>query len=136
MVLTVNPTVLPAMVTSVSARSAADSAFRARVNAAALRVLTVKAALGLLGARLNVDGRLGPQTVMALQRWLGMTQSGQMDAPTVRALQVRIGTFADGTWGPASMTALQSYLGTFHDGARTWNTRTVSLLQLYLNTQL
>jgi beta-N-acetylhexosaminidase len=34
------------------------------------------------------------------------------------------------------MATLQSYLGTYRDGARTWNTRTVSLLQMYLNTQL
>jgi len=34
------------------------------------------------------------------------------------------------------MAALQSYLGTYRDGARTWNARTVALLQRYLNTQL
>jgi beta-N-acetylhexosaminidase len=136
MVLTVSPSVLPAMVAAVSARAASDSVFRAKVNAAALRVLSAKANLGLLGARLNADGSLGPVTIAALQRWLGVAQSGQLTASTVRALQVRIGTSADGIWGPTSMAALQSYLGTHRDGATTWNSRTVSLLQMYLNTQL
>jgi beta-N-acetylhexosaminidase len=136
MVLTVSPTVLPAMVAAVTSRSATDSAFRAKVNAAALRVLTVKANLGLLGPRLKVDGSLGAVTNAALQRWLGVAQSGQLTASTVRALQLRIGTSADGIWGPTSMAALQSYLGTQRDGATTWNSRTVSRLQMYLNTQL
>ena len=54
----------------------------------------------------------------------------------MRALQARIGTTADGVWGPGSMAALQSYLGTPRDGARTWNSRTVALLQKYLVTQM
>jgi beta-N-acetylhexosaminidase len=136
MVLTVNPTALPAMVNAVSARASSDAAFRAKVNIAAWRVLTVKAAQGLLGSRLSVDGQLGAATTTALQRWLGVTQTAQMSAATIRALQARIGTSADGAWGPNSMATLQSYLGTYRDGARTWNTRTVSILQGYLNTQL
>jgi len=34
------------------------------------------------------------------------------------------------------MAALQSYLGVSRDGARTWNSRTVTLLQKYLVTQM
>jgi beta-N-acetylhexosaminidase len=101
-----------------------------------MRVLTAKAAEGLLGSRLAADGTLGPLTVSAVQRWLGLPATGQLDAATVRALQTRIGTTADGAWGPASMAALQTYLGTSRDGARTWNSRTVKLLQQYLVTQL
>jgi beta-N-acetylhexosaminidase len=136
MVLTVNPSVLPAMVNAVSARVSSDASFRAVANAAALRVLTAKATQGLLGARLSIDGRLASPTTIALQRWLGIGQTGQLTTTTIRQLQARIGTPADGMWGPNSMATLQSYLGTYRDGARTWNTRTVSLLQMYLNTQL
>ena len=136
LVLTVNPAVLPAMVAAVTARASSDSTFRAKVNAAVLRVLTLKADQGLLGARLTTGGQLEPLTTTALQRWLGVAQTGQLAAATIRALQARIGTPADGLWGPNSMATLQSYLGTFRDGAPTWNTRTVSLLQRYLNTQL
>lgn len=136
LVLTVNPTVLPAMVAAVAARVASNATFRAKVNAAVLRVLTLKAAHGLLAPRLVADGILGPLTVSRLQGWLGVPRTGRLDTTTVVRLQSRIGTVSDGVWGPNSMVALQSYLGTYRDGARTWNARTVALLQRYLTTQL
>ena len=135
-VLTVNPTLIPGMVADVTARADANATFRSQVAAAVMRVLTAKAAEGLLGSRLAADGALGALTVSALQRWLGVPVTGRLDAGTVRALQARIGTTADGVWGPASMAALQSYLGASRDGARTWNSRTVALLQKYLVTQM
>lgn len=136
LVLTVNPTLVPAMVGAVTARLATDAMFRGKVDAAVLRVLTLKAAHGLLAPRLVAEGVLGPLTVGALQAWLGIARTGRLDSTTVARLQSRIGTVPDGAWGPNSMAALQSYLGTSRDGARTWNTRTVALLQRYLNTQL
>lgn len=135
-VLTVNASTIPAMVAAVKARAASDSAFRGKVAAAVMRVLTAKAAEGLLGPRVALDGSLGAQTISALQRWLGVTVTGSLSSTTIRALQSRIGTTADGVWGPASARALQLYLGIATDGARTWNTRTVAQLQGYLNTQL
>jgi beta-N-acetylhexosaminidase len=135
-VLTVNPALVPTMVSAVTARAAANATFRAQVAAAVMRVLNAKAAEGLLGARLGTDGVLGPLTISALQRWLGVTVTGGLNAATIKALQARIGTTADGVWGPGSMAALQSYLGTSRDGARTWNSRTVKLLQQYLVTQM
>ena len=135
-VLTVNPSVVPAMIAAVTARAATDATFRSRVTAAVLRVLNAKATEGLLATRLAATGTLGPQTVGALQRWLGRTVTGQLDGGTIRALQSRVGSTPDGIWGPASTAALQSYLGTYHDGASTWNSRTVKLLQTYLVTQL
>ena len=134
--LSVNPVVVPAMVSAVRARVATDPAFAARVAASVLRVLTLKAAMGLLAPRLVADGIIGPATATALQRWLGVPTSGWLDPTTIRALQWRIGTIADGVWGPMSMGALQSFLGTYRDGARTWNARTVVVLQRYLTTQL
>lgn len=47
-VLTVDPRTAPAMVRGVTARAASDPVFRAKVKAAVLRVLTVKATLGRL----------------------------------------------------------------------------------------
>ena len=135
-VLTVDPTLIPSMVAAVTARANANATFRSQVAAAVMRVLVAKAAEGLLGSRLAADGALGPLTVNALQRWLGVAATGRLDAGTVRALQARIGTTADGVWGPGSMAALQSYLGASRDGARTWNSRTVALLQKYLVTQM
>ncbi|GAA2164930.1 glycoside hydrolase family 3 N-terminal domain-containing protein [Pedococcus bigeumensis] len=135
-VLTVNASTIPAMVAAVRVRAAADPAFRAKVAAAVLRVLTAKAAEGLLGARLSLDGVLSARTISALQHWLGVTVTGALNPTTVRALQTRVGTTADGVWGPASMRALQLYLGIATDGARTWNARTVTQLQAYLTTQM
>ena len=135
-VLTVNPAVLPAMVAAVSARTASDPAFRAKVNAAAYRVLLEKATDGLLVTRLAVDGVFRPLTIAALQRWLGVTATGTFGSATVRALQARVGTPVDGQWGPHSMAAMQSYVGIARDGAGTWNARTVNALQAYLSTQL
>ncbi|WP_157623388.1 glycoside hydrolase family 3 N-terminal domain-containing protein [Terrabacter sp. Root85] len=135
-VLTGNPYVVPAMVAAVTARAASDGVFRARVQAAVMRVLTVKAQYGLLAPRLPVTGYFGPLTKTALQRWLGISQTGVFDGATIRALQVRIGAPVVGVWGPHSMAALQSYLGLYLDGATTWNTRTVAALQRYLDTQL
>ncbi len=136
LVLTVDPTVVPTMVRTVTARAASDSAFRAAVHAAVLRVLTVKAWYGLLAPRLTTDGVLGPLTGRALQRWVGVTQTGALHGATIRALQSRVGTTPDGVWGPASVAALQMYLGIARDGARTWGAPTVTQLQRYLNTQL
>ncbi len=135
-VLTVNPALIPTMVSAVTARADANATFRAQVAAAVMRVLTAKAAEGLLATRLATDGVLGPVTVSALQRWLGLTATGRLDTGTIKALQARIGATADGVWGPASMAALQSYLGTSRDGARNWNSGTVRLLQMYLVTQM
>ena len=60
MVLTVDPSLIPAMVDAVSARVSSDSAFRSKVNAAALLVLKVKQARGLIAGVVhdyNGDGR-------------------------------------------------------------------------------
>ena len=48
MVLTVNPTLLPAMYNAVLAKAKSSAAFRSKVNAAALRVLTAKQNRGLI----------------------------------------------------------------------------------------
>jgi beta-N-acetylhexosaminidase len=50
MVLTVNPTLLPAMYNAVLAKAKSSSAFRAKINASALRVLTAKQHAGLIPA--------------------------------------------------------------------------------------
>jgi beta-N-acetylhexosaminidase len=136
LVLTVNPSLVPAMVAAVTSRAASSSTFRAQVQAAVMRMLTLKSAEGLLAPRLAVDGVLGSHTITALQQWLGVARTGRLDSVTVRALQSRVGTPADGIWGRGSMAALQSYLGIGRDGATTWNSRTVAALQRYLTTQL
>ncbi|GAA5026746.1 hypothetical protein GCM10023258_20810 [Terrabacter aeriphilus] len=136
MLLTVTPTVVPAMVSAVSARAASDATFRATVKTAVLRVLTVKAELGLLAPRLPVTGYFGSLTTASLRRWLDLPTAGAFDSQTVRVLQYRLSTTVDGVFGARTVAALQSYLGISRDGASGWNARTVAQLQRYLNTQL
>jgi beta-N-acetylhexosaminidase len=92
MVLTVDPGLIPAMIGAVSARMAGDSAFRARVNAAALLVLKVKQARGLIAGVVhdfNGDGRSDlavwrPSTGVWWVRGISSVQWGRSgDVPVV-----------------------------------------------------
>lgn len=49
-------------------------------------------------------------TVKAMQRWLGITQSGKWDKDTSLALQKRLNIKQDGYFGTNSMKSLQRYL--------------------------
>ena len=49
-------------------------------------------------------------TVVAMQKWLGITADGVWGRGTTKALQKKLGVKADGYFGPASMKALQRYL--------------------------
>ncbi|WP_097188348.1 SH3 domain-containing protein [Ornithinimicrobium cerasi] len=87
-------------------------------------------------APLVVDGSRGPATVKAVQRWVGLAETGRWDTATVRALQAEVGTTADGNWGPASQAALQTRIGMTRDGSTYMNYRTVVELQKWLNANV
>jgi peptidoglycan hydrolase-like protein with peptidoglycan-binding domain len=57
-----------------------------------------------------VDGQLGPQTISALQRGLGVPIDGDMGPQTISALQARVGATVDGQLGPDTVRALQVWL--------------------------
>jgi GH25 family lysozyme M1 (1,4-beta-N-acetylmuramidase) len=59
MVLTVDPAVLPAMYNAVLQKTTVDSAFKSRVDASALRVLTAKQNRGLLSRGMDVSSAQG-----------------------------------------------------------------------------
>lgn len=52
----------------------------------------------------------GSACIMALQRWLGITQDGVLGENTARAWQRKLGVKADGCFGTASAKAWQKYL--------------------------
>jgi beta-N-acetylhexosaminidase len=137
LVLTGNTTTLPSMVNAVVAKAESNTAFRARVNQSALRVLEAKESLGLLRwyGRLTVNGQMNAATASALQLYLRTTITGAWDTNTRECLQRVVGTGVDGVWGPKSQAALQSFLGISHDGSTALNARTVEALQSYLNSQ-
>lgn len=136
MVLTARTDTLPAMVAAVRSRASSSPAFRAKVDAAALRVLRAKEDAGLLQSRGTPSGNFTSWTVKRLQGWLGKTPTGTWDTATIRSVQYRIGTPTSGRWDARSFAALQRFLGISTDGTSTWDARTTTQLQRYLNTQL
>lgn len=87
-------------------------------------------------APLVVDGRFGPKTIAALQRWLNaqgyrLVVDGKMGPLTRKALQRRLGVKADGKIGPISTRALQRLVGATPDGK--WGPKTTAALQRFLN---
>lgn len=84
-------------------------------------------------AKLRVDGKMGPKTVRALQRWCGIAQSGVFSRTTVKALQRKVGVRADGKIGPRTIRALQLRIHARRDGARRLSPAGVAALQRYLN---
>ncbi|AXH97369.1 transglycosylase family protein [Ornithinimicrobium avium] len=87
-------------------------------------------------APLALDGSRGPLTVKAVQRWVGVSETGRWDGGTVRALQAEVGTRVDGAWGPMSQAALQDWIGLSRDGSTYMNHRTVVALQRWLNANV
>ena len=83
--------------------------------------------------RLVVDGRMGPKTIRATQRWVGAPQTGVLGPLTVKALQRRVHVAADGAIGPRTIRALQVKIGARRDGARSLSPATIAALQRYLN---
>lgn len=83
--------------------------------------------------KLAVDGSMGPLTIKAVQKWVGVSQTGSLTYATRTGLQRKVGTTPDGDIGPKTVAALQTKVGISHDGASYLNTRTVKGLQAYLN---
>ena len=80
---------------------------------------------------LAVDGRRGPATIRAMQRWVGATPDGLWGPQTRRALQKRLRVPVDGIVGPQTIRALQRTVGATADGI--WGPATTKALQRYLN---
>ncbi|MGW5876713.1 peptidoglycan recognition protein family protein [Nocardiopsis terrae] len=66
--------------------------------------------------RLAEDGRLGPLTLRATQRALGVAADGVWGPVTVRAMQRRTGAAADGFLGPKTIRAVQRRVAAIVDG--------------------
>lgn len=93
-------------------------------------------------ARLAEDGKLGPKTIAALQRYVGVKQTGRLDRTTVKAIQVKFGREAygqsnrvkvDGILGKQTIKAIQTAIGSDFTGAKHFDRRTTLALQATLN---
>ena len=83
--------------------------------------------------QLAVDGQLGPRTIAALQRVIGVADDGIMGPQTSRALQRWLGVAADGIVGRQTVRALQRRVGAAVDGD--WGSDTTRKLQQYINSR-
>ncbi|WP_233190896.1 transglycosylase family protein [Brachybacterium sp. UMB0905] len=84
---------------------------------------------------LALDGRFGPATTRALERWLGVTQDGRFSTGDIKALQKKIGAVQDGRLGPETTRKLRATMGLAPNGAGDFrfNYATVKALQSFLN---
>ena len=82
---------------------------------------------------LEVDGKMGPGTVTALQDWLGVEQTGEMDEETTLALQAWAKTSQDGVIGENTVAGLQHEIGATQNGSDEIDGDTVEVLQAFLN---
>ena len=94
-----------------------------------------KASGGLsVAGTLEVDGKVGPDTITSLQDWLNVEQTGELDEPTVLALQEWVGAEQDGKIGPETMAGLQHEVGAHQNGADDIEDEdTVEVVQAFLN---
>ena len=85
--------------------------------------------------KLAVDGKYGPKTAAALQRWIGVSADGSLSSSDVKALQKKIGAGADGKIGKVTTAKLRAAMGLSSNGARDfrYDSSTVRSLQSFLN---
>ncbi|MGP5129898.1 transglycosylase family protein [Brachybacterium tyrofermentans] len=82
---------------------------------------------------LDVDGKMGTNTVTALQDWLGVEQTGEMNEETTLALQGWAKTDQDGKIGENTVAGLQHEIGATQNGSDEIDGDTVKVLQTFLN---
>ncbi|WP_152351904.1 transglycosylase family protein [Brachybacterium subflavum] len=82
---------------------------------------------------LDVDGKMGPKTVSALQDWLNIDQTGKMDAQTVKAVQAWTGNTQDGDLGSATVKGIEHQVGASQNGGDQLDSGSVKTLQAFLN---
>ena len=82
---------------------------------------------------LEVDGKMGPKTITALQDWLNVEQTGEMNEETTLALQAWAKTGQDGVIGTKTVAGLQHEIGATQNGADEIDEDTVEVLQMFLN---
>ncbi|MGB3161112.1 MAG: LysM peptidoglycan-binding domain-containing protein [Carnobacterium sp.] len=87
------------------------------------------------GAALNVDGYLGYNTTVELQKHFGTPVDGKLSSPSVviKSVQKAVNTKVDGYIGPNTIKAMQRYFGTPIDGVISKPSVMVKAMQVNLN---
>ena len=86
-----------------------------------------------MAGTLEVDGKIGPKTVTALQDWLGVEQTGEMNEETTLALQAWASTDQDGVIGEDTVAGLRHEIGAAQNGSDEIDEDTAEVLQTFLN---
>ncbi|MDO5635050.1 MAG: transglycosylase family protein [Micrococcus sp.] len=107
------------------------AAVNVSASSSSAKTTAPKAASG----KLAVDGRFGPASTRAMEKWLGTSVNGSMSSADIRALQRKVGARADGRMGPETTRKVQQYLGVRTNGARDFrhDRTTVLAFQRHLN---
>ncbi|GAA4112492.1 hypothetical protein GCM10022415_07320 [Knoellia locipacati] len=82
--------------------------------------------------KLAVDGRMGPATRRAMERWVGGSVNGALSRADKRLIEKKVGGSVNGSFGRDDVRKLQKVVGTRVDGS--WGPMTTKALQRYLNT--
>ena len=84
--------------------------------------------------KLAEDSICGYNTIAAMEKWLGLPQTGILTREVVIALQKKVGADPDAAWGKQTSKRLQKVIGASQDGDFYKNS--VLKLQQYLNKTL
>ena len=84
--------------------------------------------------KLAEDSICGYNTIAAMEKWLGLPQTGILTREVVIALQKKVGATPDAAWGKQTSKKLQKVIGASQDGDFYKNS--VLKLQKYLNKVL
>jgi len=84
--------------------------------------------------KLAEDSICGYNTIAAMEKWLGLPQTGILTREVVIALQKKVGADPDAAWGKQTSKKLQKVIGASQDGDFYKNS--VLKLQQYLNKTL
>ena len=84
---------------------------------------------------LNVDGRIGYNTIVELQKHFGTVVDGKLSNPSlvIKAIQKVVGVDQDGRLGPVTIKAMQRHFGTHVDGIISNPSAMVKAMQINLN---
>ncbi|KGN34367.1 hypothetical protein N802_13585 [Knoellia sinensis KCTC 19936] len=81
--------------------------------------------------KLVVDGKFGPLTRRATERWIGGSVNGRLSTSDYRRLERKVGGSVNGSFSRIDVRRLQALVGSKQDGL--WGPKTTAALQRYLN---
>ena len=106
---------------------------RANGGAAAASSTAAVSRASVRTGKLAVDGKLGPATRRAIERWVGGSVNGSLSRADNRLLEKKVGGSVNGSFGRDDVRKLQKLVGASTDGS--WGPKTTASVQRYLNAR-